>query len=100
MYSCTLISYLFLLISSASAIQFTDPAASSTLSRGSNFQLTWSSVDTDPTSFSVYLWNFKYYPPFYAYLKTVNTGDHTTNVTVPCDVAGQDGYQLSVCFAD
>lgn len=94
MYPLISLSIISLVISWASAIQFTDPVAGSTLSRGSNFQLNWTSVDTDPNSFSVYLWNFKYYPPFYAYLKTVNTADQTTTVTVPCDVAGLDGYQL------
>ena len=35
------------------AIQFTAPAANSTLTKGTNYDLTWSSVDTDAESFNV-----------------------------------------------
>lgn len=42
----------------ASAIQFSDPAENATLTKGSTFDLQWTTVDTDPTSFSVYLVNF------------------------------------------
>lgn len=52
------VSILALGASLASAIQFTDPAANATLTKGSNFDLSWTTVDTDPTTFSVYLVNF------------------------------------------
>lgn len=37
----------------AAAIQFTAPTANSTLTKGDNYDLTWSSVDTDAESFNV-----------------------------------------------
>lgn len=47
------------------AIEFTSPAANSTLTKGSTYDLTWTSVDTDPEKFSIYLVNFVDWPPFY-----------------------------------
>ncbi|KAK2608303.1 hypothetical protein N8I77_006921 [Diaporthe amygdali] len=80
----------------ASAIQFSNPAVNSTLTRGSTFDLQWSSVDTDPESFSVYLVNFVNWPPFYtpvAYDVDATTGE--TSVQVPCDVDPSYGFQFN-----
>lgn len=79
----------------ASAIQFSNPTVNSTLTRGSTFDLQWSSVDTDPENFSVYLVNFVNWPPYYApvsYGVDATTGE--TSIKVPCDVDPSYGYQL------
>ncbi|KUI59152.1 Serine/threonine-rich protein adg2 [Cytospora mali] len=79
-----------------SAIQFTNPAANSTLTKGSVFDLQWSSVDTDPTAFSVYLVNFVNWPPFYTPLAVdVETSAGEASVRVPCDVDSSYGFQFN-----
>lgn len=79
----------------ASAIQFTNPAVNSTLTRGSTFDLQWSTVDTDPEAFSVYLVNFVNWPPYYAPVSFgVDSTTGETSVRVPCDVNPSYGYQL------
>lgn len=78
-----------------SAVQFTNPAANSTLTRGSTYDLQWSSVDTDPTTFSVYLVNFVNWPPFYTPLALdIETSAGEASVRVPCDVDDSYGFQL------
>lgn len=78
-----------------SAISFGNPAANSTLTRGSSFDLQWSSVDTDPTSFSVYLVNFVNWPPYYTPLALdLETSSGEASVRVPCDVDDSYGFQL------
>lgn len=52
------LSILALGVSLASAIQFTNPAENATLTKESTFDLQWDTVDTDPSTFSVYLVNF------------------------------------------
>ncbi|KAK3694497.1 Ser-Thr-rich glycosyl-phosphatidyl-inositol-anchored membrane family-domain-containing protein [Podospora appendiculata] len=79
-----------------SAIQFTDPTANATLTKGSKYDLTWSTVDTDPTNFSIYLVNFFNWPPSYtalAYNVESTAGEY--EVTIPCDVENSWGYQLN-----
>lgn len=44
---------LLALASSVAAVQFTSPTANSTLTKGSNVEVTWSSVDTDAESFNM-----------------------------------------------
>lgn len=78
-----------------SAIQFTDPAANATLTKGSTYDLTWSSVDTDPDTFSVFLVNFFNWPPSYQLLaEDLETSAGQANVRVPCNVDNSWGYQL------
>ncbi|CAN8105509.1 unnamed protein product [Discula destructiva] len=79
----------------AAAISFTNPAANETLTRGATFDLSWASVDTDPTSFSVYLVNFVNWPPFYTALDVVQTSAGEASVRVPCDVDTSYGYQFN-----
>lgn len=79
----------------ASAVQFTNPTVNSTLTRGSTFDLQWSTVDTDPEAFSVYLVNFVNWPPYYAPVSFgVDSTTGATSVKVPCDVNPSYGYQL------
>jgi Ser-Thr-rich glycosyl-phosphatidyl-inositol-anchored membrane family len=79
-----------------SAIQFTAPAVNSTIVKGSDYDLTWSTVDTDPTTFSVYLVNFVNWPPSYVQLKTgIETSTRSTKVHIPCDTASTYGFQFN-----
>lgn len=79
----------------AAAIQFTNPAENSTLTKGANFDLTWTSVDTDPTNFSIYLVNFVNFPPFYTPLALdIDTSLSEYSVRVPCSVDDSYGFQL------
>ncbi|KAK5651517.1 hypothetical protein OQA88_11971 [Cercophora sp. LCS_1] len=80
----------------ASAIQFTSPAANSTLTKGDSYELTWSTVDTDPTSFSVYLVNFVNWPPSYTPLALdLETAAGAAEVKLPCGVDTSYGYQFN-----
>jgi hypothetical protein len=55
----------------------------------------WSSVDTDPTDFSILLVNFANYPPFYVDLAPdIPTSAGQQVITIPCDVASLNGYQM------
>lgn len=78
------------------AIEFTAPSANSTLTKGSDFELTWSTVDTDPISFSVYLVDFVTWPPSYVPLKTgIETGHGSAKVRIPCNTDSSYGYQFN-----
>lgn len=89
------ISILALGASLASAIQFTDPVQNATLTRGATYDLTWDFVDTDPTSFSVYLVNFVNWPPYYTPLDLdIDTTTGEASVRVPCEVEASYGFQL------
>lgn len=80
-----------------SAIEFTSPAANSTVTKGTKVDLAWSTVDTDPESFSIYLVNFVNWPPFYTPLAyDVETASGWAEVTVPCNIDNSWGYQLYV----
>ncbi|KAL2157973.1 hypothetical protein VTH06DRAFT_4782 [Thermothelomyces fergusii] len=79
-----------------SAIQFLEPIANTTLTKGETYRVTWSSVDTDPTKFSIYLVNFVDWPPFYTQVASdvpTIAGEH--EVTVPCDVNTSWGFQFN-----
>jgi len=76
------------------AIQFGQVPNSAT---GSNVTVTWTSVDTDPTTFSLYLWNFAIFPPYYEPLAFgLNTTSGTVSVRIPCSIPAASGaYQFS-----
>ncbi|KAK3945222.1 Ser-Thr-rich glycosyl-phosphatidyl-inositol-anchored membrane family-domain-containing protein [Diplogelasinospora grovesii] len=79
-----------------SAIQFTDPAANATVSKGATYDLTWSTVDTDPSTFSIYLVNFANWPPSYQPLALdVETALGAYEVNVPCNIDNSWGYQFN-----
>ena len=79
------------------AIEFTSPAANTTLSKGDSYTLSWNTVDTDPSEFSIYLVNFVNWPPYYAPLAyNVETASGSVAVDVPCGVDSSYGYQLYV----
>jgi hypothetical protein len=84
------------LASLVTAIQITSPAANTTYAAGSTITVDWTSVDTDPTNFSLYLWNFVSWPPSYVPLATdVLTSDLSHSVQIPCDTNPEWGYQIS-----
>ena len=77
------------------AIQFSGPAENSTLLKGSNVDVTWTYVDTDPSTFSIYLWNFVNFPPYYELLaQDIPISLSSYNVHIPCSVDSSFGFQL------
>lgn len=77
-------------------ITLTSPAASSVLTKGSDITATWTSVETDPSVFSLYLWNFVQWPPYYeglAYGVDTTAGEIT--VRLPCHIDNGEGWQLT-----
>ncbi|ORY69114.1 Ser-Thr-rich glycosyl-phosphatidyl-inositol-anchored membrane family-domain-containing protein, partial [Pseudomassariella vexata] len=90
------LSYLALAAPIVSAIQFTSPTINSTLVKGAEYDVTWSTVDTDPTAFSIYLVNFVNWPPFYQQVAAdVDTSLGEYSITVPCGVDTSYGFQLN-----
>ncbi|KAF4252215.1 hypothetical protein CNMCM8714_007905 [Aspergillus fumigatus] len=68
----------------AAAINITSPAANTTYAAGSTVAVRWTSVDTDPTNFSLYLWNFVSWPPTYVPLALdIPTADLSAASTAP-----------------
>ncbi|KAK1980212.1 Ser-Thr-rich glycosyl-phosphatidyl-inositol-anchored membrane family-domain-containing protein, partial [Colletotrichum cereale] len=79
-----------------SAIEFTSPAVNSTVSKGSSQRLTWNSVDTDPSTFSILLVNFVNWPPSYTLLaQNIETSAGAASVEVPCSTDNSNGYQFN-----
>ncbi|KAJ5668634.1 uncharacterized protein N7477_007204 [Penicillium maclennaniae] len=92
----TVIPLIVALGSLVKAIQITSPVANSTYAAGSTVAIEWTSVDTDPTNFSLYLWNFVSWPPSYVPLAMdVPTSDLSHSVQIPCDTNPEWGYQIS-----
>ncbi|KAL9621087.1 MAG: hypothetical protein Q9160_004472 [Pyrenula sp. 1 TL-2023] len=80
----------------SSAIQITAPAGNSSVAAGTTTTLTWTSVDTDPTDFSVYLVNFVDWPPSYIGIAfNVQTSSGSAQVPIPCNTNPSYGYQLN-----
>ncbi|KAK4451404.1 Ser-Thr-rich glycosyl-phosphatidyl-inositol-anchored membrane family-domain-containing protein [Podospora aff. communis PSN243] len=78
------------------AMDFSSPAANTTLAKGETFQLSWNTVDTDPSQFSVYLVNFVNWPPYYAPLAyNVETSSGEIDVKLPCNIDNSYGYQFN-----
>ncbi|CAN8098354.1 unnamed protein product [Discula destructiva] len=77
-------------------IAFTSPASSAVVTKGSEITATWTSVDTDPSVFSLYLWNFEQWPPYYEGLAYgVNTAAGEVTVRVPCHIDNGAGWQVT-----
>ncbi|KAK4167221.1 Ser-Thr-rich glycosyl-phosphatidyl-inositol-anchored membrane family-domain-containing protein [Cladorrhinum sp. PSN259] len=90
------LSFLALAAPLVSAIQFEAPFSNSTLVKGQPYSVKWSSVDTDPSTFSLYLVNFVSWPPFYTQLASdISTTDGSFDVTLPCGVDNSWGYQFN-----
>jgi hypothetical protein len=85
-----------ILASLATAVEITFPVANSTLVAGGETKVVWSSVDTDPTTLSLYLVNFVNWPPSYVPLAIdVDTADGSHQVKIPCDTPASSGYQIN-----
>ncbi|GAB1310608.1 Extracellular proline-serine rich protein [Madurella fahalii] len=79
-----------------SAMQLIEPTVNSTLRMGETIRAKWTSADTDPTTFSIYLVNFVNWPPFYTQLASnVRTSAGEYQVTVPCGLDSSWGYQFN-----
>ncbi|KAL7657247.1 hypothetical protein ACMYSQ_003436 [Aspergillus niger] len=90
------IPFILSLGSLAAAISITEPTLNSTYAAGSTITVNWTTVDTDPTTFSLYLWNFVYWPPSYVPLALdIPTSDLSYPVQIPCDTDPEWGYQIS-----
>lgn len=77
-------------------IAFTSPTASDVITKGSDITATWTSVDTDPTVFSLYLWNFVDWPPYYEALAYgIDTTAGEVTVRIPCHINNGEGWQLT-----
>ncbi|WYZ46649.1 hypothetical protein EsH8_IX_000874 [Colletotrichum jinshuiense] len=79
-----------------SAIEFTSPGLNSTVTKGSSYELTWNTVDTDPSSFSVFLVNFLNWPPSYTLLaQDLETAAGAASVQIPCSTPSSYGFQFN-----
>ncbi|TGO62725.1 hypothetical protein BOTNAR_0109g00010 [Botryotinia narcissicola] len=84
------------LVAAASAYTVLTPALNSTVAKGKSTSVTWSSVDTDASQFSIYLVNFKDWPPTVISLaQNVPQSAKSVDVTIPCDVSSDYGWQLN-----
>lgn len=84
------------LVACASAYQVLTPTANSTIAKGSTVDVQWSTVDTDPSTFSIYLVNFKDFPPTVLSLaQNVQQGAGSAAVRIPCSVSSDNGWQLN-----
>jgi hypothetical protein len=80
----------------ASAIKINTPIANSTQIAGGSTLVQWSTVDTDPDQFSIYLVNFVNWPPSYVPLALdVPTAAKAATVQIPCDTDPSWGYQIN-----
>ena len=90
-----LLSVFLLIVPFAAGIQFTSPAGGESFTQGEGVTVEWTSVDTDPSTFSLYLWNFANFPPFYELLLfNTETSTGTTIVSLPCGIVASDQYQM------
>ncbi|TGO58704.1 hypothetical protein BCON_0052g00490 [Botryotinia convoluta] len=84
------------LVAAASAYTVLTPTLNSTVAKGKPTSVTWSSVDTDASQFSIYLVNFKDWPPTVISLaQNVPQSEKSVDVTIPCDVSSDYGWQLN-----
>ncbi|KMP03448.1 hypothetical protein CISG_03964 [Coccidioides immitis RMSCC 3703] len=80
----------------AAAIEITNPESNTPVAAGQDVKVTWTFVDTDPHTLSLYLVNFVEYPPTYVPLAIdVKTHKAHHEVHVPCDTMPAHGYQIN-----
>lgn len=80
----------------ASAIEILSPSVNSTQATCGKTVVKWSTVDTDPSTFSIYLVNFVNWPPSYVPLAyNVPTADKSYTVQIPADTDPSYGYQIN-----
>jgi len=72
------------------------PTANSTIAKGSEVTVDWTSVDTDATTFSIFLVNFVEFPPVVMSLvQNVPQDLGTIDVTIPCAIDSGSGWQIN-----
>jgi len=80
----------------AQAINFTTDVSGQTYTKGSVVELDWSTVDTDPSTLSIYLVNFVEWPPLtYSLAEDISTFKGKAWVRIPCDVDSTTGFQFN-----
>jgi hypothetical protein len=84
------------LIAAASAYTVLTPTANATVAKGKSTSVTWTSVDTDASDFSIYLVNFQDWPPTVISLaQNVPQAAGSVDVHIPCDISSDYGWQLN-----
>jgi len=84
------------LVAAVSAYTVLTPTLNSTIAKGQSTTVTWSSVDTDAPTFSIYLVNFQDWPPTVLSLaQNVPQSAGSATVTIPCSVSSDYGWQLN-----
>ncbi|KAI9739131.1 MAG: hypothetical protein M1834_007344 [Cirrosporium novae-zelandiae] len=86
------------LLGLASAYDVLTPTLNSTIAKGSSIDITWDTVDTDPSTFSIYIVNFAtaHWPPTVLSLAQnvpQNAGSQT--VRIPCSLSSDYGWQIN-----
>jgi hypothetical protein len=87
-----------LLAASASAYKVLTPVLNSTVVKGQELDIKWSSVDTDADVFSVYISNFEtnHWPPTIVSLaQNVARDDGSISLRIPCDLTSDFGWQIN-----
>ncbi|RAL63326.1 hypothetical protein DID88_003751 [Monilinia fructigena] len=83
-------------VAAASAYSVLTPTLNSTVTKGKSTKVTWSSVDTDASQFSIYLVNFKDWPPNRRLPRSkCPQEDKSVDVTIPCDLKSDYGWQIN-----
>ena len=89
------ITFLAMAASLAAGIQINSPGSNSTITKGSTVSIPFDTVNTDPTTFGVYLVNFVNWPPYYNLLTAnAETSSKSVSVKIPCKLDSVYGYQL------
>ncbi|BFZ56993.1 hypothetical protein PYCC9005_004043 [Savitreella phatthalungensis] len=86
------------LLTAVSAYQVTYPTANLTLTKGTDLNVRWTTVDTDPSTFSIYLVNFQtvHWPPTVISLaQNVQQSAGSATVRIPCSVTSDYGWQIN-----
>lgn len=89
-------STLAALAACVSAYEVLTPTANSTITKGTTIDVLYSTVDTDPSTFSVYLANFVQWPPMVLSLvQDVAQDAGSVSVRIPCSVNSGSGFTLN-----
>ncbi|KAI3390567.1 hypothetical protein diail_9191 [Diaporthe ilicicola] len=88
----------------AQAIRFSFPVSADnarstniTFTKGDAVTVTWDFVNTDPTKFSLYLWEFVAFPPTYELVAyNVDTAARQATVTIPCHINSSPNWQFTM----
>lgn len=91
-------SLLAALAATASAYEVLTPTLNSTVTKGTEVNVKWTSVDTDADTFSIYLANFQtaHWPPTVLSLaQHVPRDSGSLKVRIPCDLSSDYGWQLN-----